>query len=573
MGLMMIRRLMLGLVMMMNGVTAWGLEPGEVGVLYNPKSEASEKIARHYVQARGIPEENLLAITTTLDESISEENYRMTLVPAVRKAIEERKLGEKLKYLVTTRGIPLKVGGEQVSAAEGKELAGYQKKAQELITLGEKALEDYEAIAVEDRGDHEGRGEARGRPSGTEPASRPATRPREKVSAARMLPVLMQAASKAALRTQRLEGEEQKQAFAALVAVHERVFGMRGMLNTFQVDAAVTGSEKAVAKQEEQLKLLKALEEEEAKLMPLIGRDAMARQKVLVIRGKTHGLIGQAAQAQVTVEILGRAESEACVDNELMLMWNGSEYPRTRWVNNPVCVENYNGERKGGLRVIGVSRLDGPDIEKVIAMIDRGIEVEKEGLEGIMYVDARGLTGTDSYSSFDKNLRLTAEYLQKNSEQKVVLDNVAALLTAEKAPNAALYAGWYSVHSYRDSCQWLAGGVGYHVASFEMTTLRDAKDKGWAPNLLTRGFAGTCGPVTEPYLNSFPKPSVFFPLLLSGEFTQGEVWLVTCPWVSWRMGYVGDPLYNPFKAKPKITAAKLKEDVRMRRAWEILRGK
>ena len=146
------------------------------------------------------------------------------------------------------------------------------------------------------------------------------------------------------------------------------------------------------------------------------------------------------------------------------------------------------------------------------------------------------------------------------------------MLKAADCPEAALYVGWYALNSYQESGQWVPGAVGYHVASLEMPRLHDGKSTAWAPNLLKRGFCGTLGAVEEPYLAAFPKPGLFFPLLLSGEFTQGEVYLVTTPMVSWRIGYVGDPLYSPFRAKPGLTSDKLKEHPQLRNAYSILRG-
>jgi uncharacterized protein (TIGR03790 family) len=205
-------------------------------------------------------------------------------------------------------------------------------------------------------------------------------------------------------------------------------------------------------------------------------------------------------------------------------------------------------------------------------MIDTTIATEKKGLEGKLYLDARGMHGTDAYAIYDADIRKAADWVKSNSTMEVVLDDGPGFFEAKNCPNAALYCGWYSLHQYLDSCQWVPGAVGYHVASFEMMTLHNPKESGWVTNLLQRGFCGTLGPTAEPYLTSFPKPSQFFPLLLCGEFTQGEVWEVTAPMTSWRQGYVGDPLYNPFKVKPRVTVQTIKADAVLRNALTILRG-
>jgi hypothetical protein len=48
----------------------------------------------------------------------------------------------------------------------------------------------------------------------------------------------------------------------------------------------------------------------------------------------------------------------------------------------------------------------------------------------------------------------------------------------------------------------------------------------------------------------FPPPSVFFPLLMSGEYTLAEVFAMSNSLLSWQMILVGDPLYNPFRKEP-----------------------
>ena len=174
-----------------------------------------------------------------------------------------------------------------------------------------------------------------------------------------------------------------------------------------------------------------------------------------------------------------------------------------------------------------------------------------------------------AYGVFDSDIRAAAAYLKANSTMPVVLDDKVELLQAKDCPNAAAYCGWYNPGNYVESCQWLPGAVGYHVASGELWTLHEPGAKGWCKNLLDRGFAGTLGPTTEPYLHSFPKPSQFFPLLLSGQWTQGEVFYMTQPLVSWRIAFVGDPLYNPFKNKPRIKVETLKKNPLLAKAFEI----
>ena len=58
------------------------------------------------------------------------------------------------------------------------------------------------------------------------------------------------------------------------------------------------------------------------------------------------------------------------------------------------------------------------------------------------------------------------------------------------------------------------------------------------------GIAATIGPVGEPYIQSFPMPEIFFDFLAEGYLTLAESYLVSLPYLSWKMVLVGDPLYR-----------------------------
>jgi uncharacterized protein (TIGR03790 family) len=237
----------------------------------------------------------------------------------------------------------------------------------------------------------------------------------------------------------------------------------------------------------------------------------------------------------------------AAVDSELALLLS-PPYQLAGWVVNPEFFY-VRGRLKDPPRILMVSRLDAPDPGLVEKMIRTAIEVEKTGLSGKFYLDARGLTGKDAYSEFDENIRETARILQKGS-MPVLLDNKPELFVTGGAPSAALYCGWYSLGEYKDAFQWSKGAVGYHVASAEARSLHDPKHNYWVKSMLERGVIASLGPVTEPYLTAFPPPSLFFQLLMSGRYPLAEVFAMSNPFLSWQMILVGDPLYNPFKQKP-----------------------
>ena len=62
--------------------------------------------------------------------------------------------------------------------------------------------------------------------------------------------------------------------------------------------------------------------------------------------------------------------------------------------------------------------------------------------------------------------------------------------------------------------------------------------------MLDKGIAATIGPVGEPYVQSFPMPEIFFDYLTQGHLTLAECYLISLPYLSWKMVLVGDPLYK-----------------------------
>ncbi|HMD55428.1 MAG TPA: TIGR03790 family protein, partial [Phycisphaerae bacterium] len=281
------------------------------------------------------------------------------------------------------------------------------------------------------------------------------------------------------------------------------------------------------------------------------------------------GIVGLTQEFLSEMIFMTQQGGPTAVDSDLMMLL----YPdndQTSWISNPMFIDTWNDQTAGVPRTLMVSRLDAPTPDLVIAMIQSSIDVEAKGLSGVAYFDARGLSSTDSYGVMDQDIRDVAHLIKMNTKMKVVLDNTPALLQAVNCPNAAIYCGWYSVHHYVDSCQWLPGCIAYHVASYELSTLHNANDPGWCVNLIERGVTGTLGPVDEPYLSSFPKPSEFFPLLLSGRFTQAEVYYLTTPFVAWRIAYVGDPLYNPFKNNPTYPLGLIQNDPILNNAFKEL---
>jgi len=241
----------------------------------------------------------------------------------------------------------------------------------------------------------------------------------------------------------------------------------------------------------------------------------------------------------------------ASLDSEIALVLE-KNYPIPGWVPNPY----YLGFRTRELsvereNVLMVSRLDGPSEEIVRRVIDDSLKTEEKGLRGIAYFDARwpepGEKALSGYSLYDKSLYLAARRVEKSGRMRVVVENTEKLFSPGQCPEAALYAGWYSLAKYVDAFFWQPGSIGYHIASGECTTLKKKNSRIWCKMMLEKGIAATVGPVAEPYVSAFPVPEIFFGFLVDGYLSLAECYIISTPYLSWKMVLVGDPLYKPFK--------------------------
>ncbi len=238
----------------------------------------------------------------------------------------------------------------------------------------------------------------------------------------------------------------------------------------------------------------------------------------------------------------------AAVDSELALVRAG-DYELDGWVKNPYFL----GFKRADLllgkdQVLLVSRLDGPDTATVRRIIDDTIQVEKTGLDGRAYFDARwpesDQKDLSGYKLYDQSIHRAAALVQGRME--VTVDAQENLFPPESCPETALYCGWYSLASYVDSFTWQKGAIGYHIASAECASLKKTTRPLWCLKMLEKGVAATVGPVYEPYVEGFPLPELFFGKLAEGYLSLGESYLVSLPFVSWQTILIGDPLYQPF---------------------------
>ncbi|MBA3031247.1 MAG: TIGR03790 family protein [Desulfobacteraceae bacterium] len=268
-------------------------------------------------------------------------------------------------------------------------------------------------------------------------------------------------------------------------------------------------------------------------------------------------LEGELENLQKQLAALSREDQESALDSELALV-KKEGYPLEGWIPNPHFID-FKLEKLpvSSDEVLMVSRLDGPTPEMVRRMIDDSLETETKGLSGTAYFDARWPKPepgkkVDGYAFYDRALHLAADYLRGKNGMNVVLDDGQALFAPGQCPNAALYCGWYSLGKYVDAFQWQKGAVAYHIASAECSTLRNPGSQVWCKRMLEEGVAACVGPTSEPYVQAFPVPDIFFGLLADGHLSLVECYFAATPYLSWRMVLIGDPLYNPFHSRSSL---------------------
>jgi uncharacterized protein (TIGR03790 family) len=116
---------------------AVALEPKDVWLVVNKNVPESRQVADHYVAKRGVPRGNVVELDLPKGEDISRADYDAKFAGALRDALKDKK--DAVKVLVTTFGVPLRVGRQSPSDDEKKaleklrpELAEARKKLAEL---------------------------------------------------------------------------------------------------------------------------------------------------------------------------------------------------------------------------------------------------------------------------------------------------------------------------------------------------------------------------------------------------------------------------------------------------------
>ncbi|MBM4300176.1 MAG: TIGR03790 family protein [Deltaproteobacteria bacterium] len=515
-------------------------------IVFNRNLPESREVAAYYAGKRQAPVTNLVGVEVPASEDISRDDFDRKLAPPVRAAVDKLKAQGRTPAILLVYGIPLRVGPAAVTKAEEafKELAPHKiDEYQKLVLEQVRRLDRYTG------------------------ASPPGGHPPQKLTLPTQKVLIM--AQESFLRGMTyLEKKPatpgETEARAEVMSLLIRLGGTSPEARALMAKMARSQGQERQALQRQELlgwNAVMNIDVQEEMFRGILPKTAL--ETAASIRF-TNGLIGELKFWEDARLLYAKRQTVAAVDSEITLIMAGL-YQTAGWLPNPFNL------RFNQLPVIArvraktlmVGRLDGPTPAMARRLVDDALEVEKAGLSGVFYLDARGLTGQatpGNYVWFDQHLLRLSDLLKKHSDMKVVLDKQPGLFPPGSCPDAALYCGWYSLAKYVPAFKWNKGAVGYHVASSEATTLKRPGANVWCKRMLEEGVAATLGPVAEPYLFSFPLPDQFFPLLMTGKLTLLEVYFLTVPQVSWMQLLIGDPLYQPFKNHPAVRPPKITQE-------------
>lgn len=142
------------LLILLYGRPLLALQPDEILVLANTNHAASVRLARYYCERRGLPPGNVvpLALGATLRDSIGRDDYETRIARPIRRLFSTRDDMAKIRCLVTTYGIPYKVGRRgPLVPFEGRLKQLRQQLEQETDAIGQLEANDMHGSAEHSR--------------------------------------------------------------------------------------------------------------------------------------------------------------------------------------------------------------------------------------------------------------------------------------------------------------------------------------------------------------------------------------------------------------------------------------
>lgn len=539
------------LAVLVMGRSALALAPDEVVLIANKAVPQSVELARLYAAQRGIPDGHIIELNLPVTEDMGMERFDAAVVMPIRQYLTINAMREKTRCLVTFYGVPLRLMPRKNSAGETEELRQVQQELVKTLARLDDCVIALEREVV---------------------AHDPAFKPQTDNDLGSIEQRGEQAMGRISLLSPNLDPEARRALGARARTAVGILGGLAGLLRQEQAGespetvTAPADSPEAVAQRDarEQLQARVAAAMKETPQL-LAGRmESAARQKLRENAAAWFGLLELARLLHWQIDYL-EPDAISALDSELPLLWY-NQYAHKGMLPNPLAHQNRSINT--GTQTLMVMRLDAPQAGQVREMIMGSKVAERKGLSGRVVIDSRGMdlksvnAADRGYAPYDEKLRRLAELVRAKTKLSLIHDDGPEVLGPAVGKDVALYCGWYKLRNYVPSCTFMPGAVGFHIASFEMISLRNPGEKGWCRGLLNDGIASTLGAVDEPTLGAFPDPEEFFGVLMTGRLTLAETYWLTNPLVSWKMTMIGDPLYRPFAAKPALRVEDLPPKIR-----------
>lgn len=523
--MMVIRVLLTWIVLSLGSPGVWAsLQADQLLLVANQNVPESVDLARYYASVRGVPSNHILSLDLPVNERILPLEYQKRLVQPIREYLKAPP-GTGVRCVVLFYGVPLRVMPDEATQEQKAEIASLKRIIEQLDQKTPPVAQEIEAFASR---------------FGIQPRAFPG--PPTASAQMRVMSVFQQMQQKL--------NSLNPQAQAQVVRQFEEWQAKLQQIAREAVAGASNATTRPNSPATQSAPL--SLTHDQAQSLANQPRNPQARLDLRSFVASTNGAFGLYQLVESQLLWINVDETDASVDSELVLALM-PDYPRYRWQANPwqrpLGISNF--------KPLMTCRIDAPNPQIARRIIDDSIHTEKNGLYGTVVFDSRGLPEKngqqlDGYGWYDQAIRNAAKWVSEKTKLHVVTDDQPQVLLPHTVENVATYIGWYSLQNYIPGCRFVPGAVGYHVASLELTSLRDPASKEWVSNLLRDGIAATLGAVSEPYLHAFPRPDEFFPVLYTGRYTLVETYWLTVPMTSWKLILIGDPLYNPYASDPAV---------------------
>ena len=258
-------------------------------------------------------------------------------------------------------------------------------------------------------------------------------------------------------------------------------------------------------------------------------------------------------------------QNEAAIDSELSLM-GLSTYPIGGPIPNPYYNQDVPIAQHPAKHLLLVGRLDAPTYDHCKRMVLDALDVEKEGLWGMAYLDLAKKGG--AFAIGDEWIGNIAKMTTQANHPTLVNAMPDTLVTNYPMQDAALYFGWYTSHRngpfLNPEMKFQKGAIAVHIHSFSAQQLTNPA-KNWSAGLIDRGAAATLGNTWEPYLQLSHHLDIFYARLVKG-YSLIEAGSMSMNALSWQNIVIGDPLYTPYRTT-EVTAETLQGD----REYKLIR--